>query len=220
MNGSRLSSNVLEAVAKCTGLEVLTLSGNPLKDSEVAVLSTLSRLQSLNLSNTGIVGTAFATWPSRPSMTTLNLNNQPGVDDAALKAIGTAFPRLETLDISGVPLGASAAGFAHIGKLRSLKSLRVGGGVVNDEIMVELAKCDDLQSLNIPGARLSEPGAAALPRLNKLTSLELHAPPVTDAALKSLAKCKTLKSIQIAPDAPQETEAKLKGALRGVTVQK
>jgi hypothetical protein len=153
-------------------------------------------------------------------MTTLNLTNQPGVDDAALKAIGSAFPKLETLEISGVPLGATAVGFASVGRLRSLRTLRVGGAVVNDEIMAEIAKCDDLQTLSISGGRLTEPGVAALTKLARLSSLDLGLPPVTDAALKSFAKCKALKSIQISAEAPPEIETKLRGALSGVAIRK
>ena len=126
INGSSVSSNTLEAVGKCTSLETLSLAGNPLKDDQIAGLSGLNKLKSLNLSNTGIVGTGFAGWPTRASMTTLNLTNQPGVDDAALKAIATAFPKLDTLDISGVPLGATQAGFASVARLRNLRWLGAG----------------------------------------------------------------------------------------------
>jgi Leucine-rich repeat (LRR) protein len=220
LSGFRLSSSVIEAVGRCTGLESLTLSGNPVKDDQIAGLSALNKLHTLNLSNTGLVGTAFANWPPRHAMTTLNLTNQPGVDDAALKAIGSAFPKLETLEISGAPLSATAVGFASVGRLRSLRTLRVGGALVNDEIMAELAKCNDLQTLNIPGGRLTEPGVAALAKLARLNSLELDLPPVTDEALKSFSKCKALKTILIAPDAPEETEKKLRTALSGVTIRK
>jgi len=220
LSGIRLSSNVLEAVARCAGLQSLTLSGNPLKDDQIAGLSALTKLHTLNLSNTGIVGTAFAKWPTRGAMTTLNLNNQPGVDDAALKAIGAAFPKLESLDISGVPLGATAAGFAAVGRLRNLKTLRVGGPVVNDEIMEEIAKCHDLQTLVIADGRLTDPGVVALAKLTRLSSLGLDLPPVTDAALKSFAKCKALKSIQIGEAAPEDVETKLRAALPGVSIRK
>lgn len=220
LSGSAVSSNTLEMVGKCNSLENLSLAGNPLKDDQIAGLSTLNKLKTLNLSNTGIIGTGFATWPVRTGMTTLNLTNQPGVDDAALKAIGSAFPKLDSLDISAVPLGATQAGFASIARMRNLRSLRVGGGVVNDEIMSEIAKCSDLQSLHIPGGRLSEPGAASMARLTKLTQLDLDVPPITDEALKSLARCRALKTINIGADASAEVENKLKAGLPGMTIRR
>jgi hypothetical protein len=92
--------------------------------------------------------------------------------------------------------------------------------VVNDEIMVEIGKCNDLQSLSIPGGRLGEPGVAALTKLTRLTSLDVGLPPVSDAALKSFSRCKALKSIQISAEAPPEIETKLRAALNGVTIRK
>ena len=198
----------------------MSLGGNPLTDEQIAGLSSLNKLKTLNLSNTGVVGKGFAGWPVRTGMITLNLTNQPGVDDVALKAIASAFPRLETLDISAVPLGATQAGFAAVARLRSLRYLRVGGGVVNDEIMAEIAKCPDIQTLHIPGGRLSDPGAASLTKLSKLTQLDLDVPPVTDAALKSLARCKALKTINIGADASEDVEKKLKAALPDMTIRK
>ncbi len=220
LGGANVSASMVEPVNHCTGLESLTLAGIPLKDEEVVGLGALGRLKTLNLSNTGIVGTAFAKWPTHAAMTSLSVTNEPGVNDAALKAIVTAFPKLDTLDFSAVALGATTAGFASLDHLRSLRNLRIGGAVVNDEVMVEIGKCNELQSLSIAGASLTEPGAAAMARLTKLTSLDLNLPPVSDAALKSFSKCKALKSIQIAADAPEDVETKLKGALNGVAIRK
>jgi hypothetical protein len=220
LTGSGVSSPTLDAVARCSSLEFLSLAGNALKDDQIAGLSALTRLQTLNLSNTGIVGTAFAKWGVRSSLTTLNMTNQPGVNDVALKAIGAAFPKLENLDITGLPFAATSEGFAAIGRLRSLRTLEVRGGVVNDEIMGEIAKCNDLATLTIPAAKLTDPGIVALARLGKLTRLDLDAPPVTEAALKALARCKTLRSLGISAETPAEVETKLRAALPNVEIRK
>ncbi len=220
LNGLRISSPVLDAVARCSGLEYLSLAGNPLKDEQIAGLSGLPRLRGLNLNNTGVIGTVFAGWSTRTALVTLNLMGEPGVNDAALKAIASTFPRLETLEITGVPLGATEAGFAAVGRLRSLRTLRVGGGVVNDEIAAEIAKCDDLTNLLVPAARLTEPGVVALSKLPRLATLQIDQPPVSEAALKSFAKCRALRSIQLGESTPPETEQKLRAALAGVTILK
>ena len=220
LGGANVVTSMVAALGKCTTLESLNLSGIPLSDDALAGLSGLSRLKTLSLNNTGLVGTGFTSWPTHTAMTSLDLTNEPGVNDAALKAIGTAFPKLESLQINGAPLGATAVGFASIAHLRGLKTLRVSGGLVNDEVMAEIGKCNDLQSLSIPGGRLGEPGAAAMAKLSKLTSLDLNDPPVTDAALKSFGKCKALKSIQIGAEATEDVEKKLKAALSGVTIRK
>jgi Leucine-rich repeat (LRR) protein len=218
--GIRITSPMIEAVSKSTGLESLSLNGNPLKDTDIASLTALSRIQSLGLRGTEVVGTVFTKWPARPSVQSLDLQGAAGVNDEALKGIASAFPKLTTLEFKVVPLGATAAGFSSLGRLRSLRTLRITGEGVNDEIAAELAKCDDLQSLSLGGARLTDPGAAALAKLSKVTDLNIDHPPVTDPALKAFAKMKALKSLTIAADAPPETEQKLRASLPGVSIRK
>ncbi len=104
-----VSTPVLEAVAKFNGLEYLTLSGNALKDDQVAPLATMGRLRSLDLNNTGVTGSVFEKWPVRTSMETLNLQGEAGISDAALKALTSAFPRLESLSFTAAPLSATPA---------------------------------------------------------------------------------------------------------------
>jgi Leucine-rich repeat (LRR) protein len=220
MGGFTVTSPMLEAVARCSGLEAFTLSGNPLKDDQIMALSALSRLQTLGLSGTEVVGTAFAKWPTRTSLQALNLGRAAGVNDEALKAIASAFPRLETLEFKIAPSGAGLPGFSAVGRLRNLRTLRISGEGVNDELAVEIGKAGELQYLSLDGARLTDPGAAALARLTKLTDLRIDHPPVTDAALKSFGKLKMLKSMTIADDAPPETETKLRATLTGVAIRR
>ena len=220
MGGFSITSPMIEAVSRCAGLESLTLSGNPLKDADITSLSALSRLQTLGLNGTQVVGTAFAKWPVRTAMQALNLDNTPGVNDESLRAIASAFPRLQTLEFVLAPLSAGVPGFTAVGRLRSLRTLRIGGNGVNDEIAAEIAKCDDLQYLTLGGGTLTEPGAAALARLSKVSALNIDTPPVSDAALKSFAKMKALSSFTIAEAAPPETEEKLRRALTGVAVRR
>ena len=148
------------------------------------------------------------------------MDGAPGVNDEALKGIVTAFPKLEQLEFTAAASGLTAAGFAPLSHLRSLRTLHIAGDAVNDEAAAHLAKCDSLESLNISAANLTDPGIAALAKLPRLNSLNLALPPVTDAALKSFAKCKALKNISIGPDAPAEIEEKLKAALPAVTVSR
>ena len=220
MGGFTVTTPMLEAVGRFNGLESLTLSGNPLKDDQIVALSSLARLQTLSRNGTEVVGTAFAKWPTRTSMTSLNLGGAAGVNDEALKGIASAFPRLEILEFKVAPLGAGLPGYSAIGRLRNLRTLRISGEGVNDEAAVEIGKSNDLQYLSIDGARLTDTGAAALAKLNKLTDLRIDHPPVTDAALKSFGKLKMLKSLTIADDAPPETETKLRAALTGVAIRR
>ena len=216
--GMQVTSSMIAALARCANLDSLNVSGNPLKDADVAPLSALKKMKSLNLNGTSVSGSVFVKWPARSSFTALSMDGAPGVNDEAVKAIVTAFPKLEQLDFTAAASGLTAAGFASLDHLRSLRALHIAGDAVNDEAAAHLAKCDNLESLNIPAAHLTDAGVAALAKLPRLNSLNLALPPITDAALKSFSKCKALKNISIGQDAPPEIEEKLKSALPAVTV--
>ncbi len=215
-----VSTSVLEAVARFGGLESLTLSGNSLKDDQVAPLVALARLKTLNLNNTGITGTVFTKWPVRPSMESLHLQGETAITEAALKALTSAFPRLDALSFTSAPLSASAAAYSGLGRMRNLRNLNISGAGVNDEVVAEIAKADNLMYLTIPEAKLTDPGIAALSKLQRLNQIRIDEPPVTDAALKSFGKFKMLKTIDLGQGTSEETEKKLRESLGGMTIRK
>jgi len=153
-------------------------------------------------------------------LTGLNLHEAAGVDDAILKNIEHAFPKVEDLDLKLAASGFSAAGATTLGKLRSLRTLRLAGPGVTDEVAAQFVHCDGLTLLAIPAARLTDPGVAALARLPNLAELSIDLPPLTAAALKSFGRCKKLKTFNIGKDAPPETENKLKSVVPGLNVNR
>ena len=209
---------MLENLARCKNLENVTLPGTVLKDADIASLSALPKLRALNLESSSVTGAAFATWPLRMQMTSLNLDKAGGVDDAILKNIERAFPKLEELDVKLAPTGFTVAGASAIARLRTLHTLRLGGAGVTDEIAAQLAHCDGLTTLAIPAAQLSDKGVVALAKIPHLTELSIDVPPLTDAALKALARCKEMKTISIGKTAPPETEPKLRQVLPAIAV--
>jgi hypothetical protein len=91
---------------------------------------------------------------------------------------------------------------------------------VTDEVAAQFAHCDALTSLDVPAAKLTDPGVAVLAKLPHLVELSLDVPPLTDAALKSFGRCKELKTVNIGKDAAPETEGKLLNAVPGVVVHR
>jgi hypothetical protein len=156
----------------------------------------------------------------RSALTGLNLHEAAGVDDAVLKSLEHAFPKVEEFDFKVAATGFSTAGAATLGKLRSLHTLRLGGAGVTDEVVAQLVHCDGLTTLAIPAAQLTDPGVAALAKLPHLAELSLDQPPVSEAALKSFGHCKELKVVNIGKDAVAETEEKLQRAVPGLTVHR
>jgi hypothetical protein len=218
--GITLLSGMVENLGHCKSLEVITLPGSVLKDGDIAPLSALSKLRSLDLEGSGVTGTAFASWPMRLAMTGLNLTDAAGVDDAVLKNIEHAFPKVEELDVKLAASGFGPTGAAIFARLHSLQTLRIGGAGVTDEVASQLAHCDTLTLLAIPAAKLTEPGVAALAKLPHLAELSLDQPPLSDTAMKSFGRCKELKTVNIGKDALPETEGKLQHAIPNVVVHR
>jgi hypothetical protein len=201
-------SGMIEGIGKCKELEGVSLTNSPLKDAEIAPLGGLTKLKSLNLAGTKVTGTAFAAWPQRVQMTSLNLTNAAGVNDAACKQIEHTFPKLQDLSMKTVAMDFSSEGASALARLRELRSLRIEGPGINDDVVAELSHCETITSLDIAGAEISEAGVASLARLPHLASLVLDMPPVTDAAIRSYARCKELKSLRIGKDADPVTEGR------------
>ena len=220
VGGFTILSGMVENIARCKNLENVTLPGTVLKDADIASLSALTKLRTLNLEGSSVTGTAFATWPMRLFMTSLNLDKAAGMDDAILKNIARAFPKLEELNVTIAPTGFTVAGASAIAKLHGLHTLRIAGAGVTDEIAVQLAHCDGLTTLAIPAAQLSDKGITAFTKVPHLEELGIDLPPITDAALKALSRCKEIKTINIGKNAPPETEPKLRQALPIVVVNR
>jgi hypothetical protein len=217
VTGFSILSGMVENLARCKNLETLSLPATELKDAEIAPLGALTKLHTLDLSGSGVSGTAFATWPVRSQLTSLNLDRTPGADDAICKNIEHAFPKLESLNVNLAASGFTPAGAAVLARLHSLHTLNLGGAGINDDVVAQLAHCDALNTLVIPAAQLSEKGVVALARIPHLNELSLNVPPVNDAALKAFARCKELKTLNLGKNAAQDTELKLHKVLPQLT---
>jgi len=219
-SGFTVISGMVEGLAHCKNLETLSLPDTVLKDADIAELSALTKLHYLDLSRSSVAGTAFASWPARLQLTTLNLENAAGVDDAICKNIEHAFPKLEELTVKLAASGFTPAGAATLARSHSLRLLRLGGPGVTDEVVAQLARGDGLTTLGIPSAQLSEKGVAALSKIPHLGELSLDMPPLSDAAVKSFGRCKELKTFNIGLDALPDTEAKLRKALPELVIRR
>lgn len=217
VGGFIVLSGMVEHISHCKELEALSIANTGLKDADIATLGALPKLKTLDLNTTLVTGYAFAAWPQRAQLTSLNLSNAGGVDDTVCKQIEHTFPKLEDLTVKLAPT-FSSEGAAALARLRVLRSLRLDGDGINDEVIAELVHCEAITNLSITDAQVTDAGAASLARLTHLTDLSLDFPPITDSALKSFARCKALKTIHIGKDALPDTEYKFLKGVPGLTV--
>jgi serine/threonine protein kinase len=216
---SKVNRAMLIEVGKLASLETIEFGSIPMNDDHIAPLAGLKSLRYLVTSSIATInGSAFTTWPLRPTMKTLCLYSKSSITDEALRAIATAFPKLERLDVTANTGEATAAGFAHLSRLRELRHLELTGDAVNDAIVAEISRCDQLSHVNLADAHVTEAGVQSLAKLPALSELIWSDPPVNDAALKAYRRLRTLTALRIGRDAARETEQSLKATLPKVNI--
>jgi hypothetical protein len=163
-------------------LAQLDLSGCKLTATDVDVLSKLDKLESLNLSKTGIDDASLARLSSR--MRVLNLSGTP-VSGAGMAALRTNVPKLVSLDLSKTNCGD--AGLAELKQFAELRTLDLGGSKVTDKGLETFRKNPPKwQSLDLSGTKITNAGMPDLARLKNLTTLNLSGTAVTDAGIEPL----------------------------------
>jgi outer membrane biosynthesis protein TonB len=211
---------LLAHLARCTSLTSLNFEGRAITDAALAPLIALTRLEKLNLDRTKVTGSGFKSWPVRPTLIALSLEDCPGLDDSVVRAIVAAFPKLDTLEIGGTAGAIGASGAAEFARLRQLKTLCVRGAAVTDAICAELAKLESVTHLDLGKAALTDAGLTALARLPRLQKLTISQPPITDAALKALKKFRALKAIDLDTTTPEAVLTRLRADLPGIAIRR
>lgn len=215
-----LDATIASHIVRCTHLTRLKLDGDAVTDAAIAPLSALTHLTALDVGKSKVTGIGFKTWPARPALMSLKLDDCPGLGDGVLRAIVAAFPKLEALEVTGDAGAISPRGAAELDRLRHLTTLRLRGEVANDAIAAELARVETLTQLNLGKAKLTDNGLVALAKLPKLGKLHIVNPPITDGALKALKKFRALKEITVGTETQEAIYNRLRADLPGVTIRR
>lgn len=161
-----------------------------------------------------------------PSLTSLSVSDC-GVIDVGVEAIGKFLPNLTFLDLSenvalsGDTVLSLVPNLPGMPGLFKLTSLDIGNCFVDDDVVIQLAKClPNLKSLNLSFAVITDVALNALAeRCKNLTSLNLDCcDNFTDEAIRALpARCTNLTSLslaeceQLAPHTPAYLETRYPG---------
>ncbi len=223
-------------------LPALVLDGIDVTDAGLDHLRGLRVLQYLELKNLPkVAGPGLKVLNELPSVETLKLFSLSAAE-ATIKAVAATkhLPHLimGTMEIPDGALaalggnttmshvefeigatGLTAAGFSQLAKMRKLTQLYVADVPIDDAMAAEIGKMEGLQHLNVRQSALTEAGVVSLGRLRNLTNLTLPAPPATPAALAALKKLKALKDMTVGKAMPAEDLAKLRAALKTVSVK-
>lgn len=106
LSGTRITWRSLEPISRISTLKVLHLRNLPIDDTSFSKFDSPAQLQLLDLSGTRI---AFAKpVPSLSSVTTL-IAARTRINDAGLKQVSVAFPKLGYLDVSNCRITSACA---------------------------------------------------------------------------------------------------------------
>jgi hypothetical protein len=241
-DGVPVTDDDLALLDHIPALRALALDGIDVTDAGLEHLRGLRILQYLELKNLPkVAGPGLKVLNDMPSVETLKLFSLSAAEatikavaatkhlphlimgtmeipEGALAALGTN-TTMSNLDFETGATGLTAAGLGQLAKMRKLTQLYVAETPIDDAMAAEIGKMEGLQHLNIRQSRLTEAGVVSLGRLRNLTNLTLPAPPATPAALAALKKLKALKDMTVGKTMPAEDLAKLRAALKTVSVK-
>jgi hypothetical protein len=182
---------------KLPALRSLTLVGQEFSDKRLGYirnLRSLTRLHFFNsqgdweVSDAGLVHLSGLT-----ALEELQFTNVKSITDAGLvhlKPLGS----LRKLEMERAQI--TDAGLAQLGEMKSLESLRLGGGFT-DAGLASLAKSLKLKKLHVGGTQITDEGARHLAMISSLEHLFLTAPAVTDAGMDSVAQLANLQNLHL-----------------------
>jgi len=115
--------------------------------------------------------------------------------DAALKALWE-FTKLEMLTVAN-NRDITEAGTIEVKKLKSLRTLRLGGSKVTDMDLKHIKELSNLQYLDISATQVTDAGLKELKALKDLKSLILIDLKVTNAGLRELKENNNLELLDL-----------------------
>lgn len=184
----------LRAITKHQSLRSLGLQGAKLTSEALGNLSTLTKLNKLDLSyNNPLTPSDAAHIAAIAGLEELNLVGTP-IDDegvrhlASLKSLQKLY--LDSTQVTDVAM-------AYVAQMKELRTLDLNCPALTNEGIARLAKLQHLEELEIWEAQITDEGVAALAPLTNLRSLQLYKVPVTDAGLEVLKGMTQLKRLSL-----------------------
>ncbi|MRG98399.1 hypothetical protein [Polyangium spumosum] len=168
-------------------LQYLMISGSLVRIDGLACLpSSLSSLVSLTLDESPLVEGELAHLQRMTRVHTLELTNTSVTDEGA--RLLAAAPTLRELDLSGTAISDGAC--AHLGRMAALETLSLDRTAVTDAGVRHLANVPRLRFLSLAGTGVTDRGAASLVDSTCLQQVDLHDTQVTPTGVALLRKRK------------------------------
>jgi len=171
----------------------INLFGAEPSDDALAGLTVLPKLQLLTLSGTGITDTQARYFRALPELTVLDLQ-ETQVSDSTLRSIARS-QKLQDLNLAGTKI--TDAGLEYFARLPMLERLILDETEVTDIGMKHLARLTALTELSLNNTRVTDAGLACIAGLSKLERLSLINTVVSDHSLPYLTKFPELTRLSL-----------------------
>ncbi len=218
LGDSDATDAMLQSLRGFAGFDTMNLAGcKQVTDRGLLSLSEMPRLQSLNLSGTGITDQGLLALSHFPGLQTLDLS-RTRIDGHGLThlkqqkflvQLNLTATKLTDNGLAAVEFPASLSGLivantaihgtrlAGLSKVRKLWLLNLSGSNVDDDGLQTIAAIPSLVGLDLSHcSQITDAGLRHL-ALSKLSSLDLQATHTSDAALAAIATMPKLRSLNL-----------------------
>ena len=192
LNGTNVTSGVLQHFEGLNQLKILSLAGTQVSDTNFAAIGKLVNLENLNLKQTRVHGPGIRQLESLTKLKVLDLGDTQ-LDDSDLSQFGK-MPQLESLSLENTPI--TGAGFGPLKGLGKLSTLNLNRTQVGDSALRQLGKLPQLARLELSSTRVSDGGLNhILESAAQLRYLDAFGTNITDASLASLQNKQGLQAL-------------------------
>jgi len=177
--------------------EIVIQDGSLLTSDDLTLFGRLKDLKKLQIFNCRTLNTEMAAkLNGLKDLTTLALTNTV-IDDAAVEAIATSFPKLTELDLSS-NANMSSQVLKSISELKNLQRLSLVQNRFNELSTRRLAKLQDLQVVDLRGnMEAGDMTLEVLAALPKLKALKHRSTAVSDYGMELLSRNGTIENLLI-----------------------
>lgn len=175
----------------------ITLSKDGIPEEEFSILSGLTSLETVSLTDCPLTDTGLANLRDSRQLMSLTLGNTQVTDDGL--AVLDNFPQLKELNL---PNGITDKGFAHVLQCQQLEQLGGAFRSIRVQSLNRLPELDQLQTLYIYGVDASSTadGTSRLEvfdKLPKLTVLHLFRSKLSRSVVKGLGQARQIKNLSL-----------------------
>ena len=196
LEGPGITDELAPRIAQQTSLTSLAFRNTLISDKGIAQFSTLKSLRVIDLRVSPYVGDpSMETLVKLPELRAVRLTQVVKLTDAGIATL-LALPQLTELDIRNCR-EVTKAGIAQLATKDTLRTLKIGGPEVNDDVLAAVASMDKIVSLSLDNCDITDTGVAQLGKLPLADLTIYQASSVTDAGLDVLANYGTLRRLTL-----------------------